>query len=111
MPEPLLKPLYRPFQPPGQDVVVREVCVPVDVDHGLDVRCYLHADDLQKLLDLARASRTQRVVVHGAQVRLVDYRGGDGHVYTALTFRGRIAEPEDPTILVPRLGASGGVLR
>lgn len=102
--------VLNPIQSPGGDRLIAETYVP-ERGHNLDVRIILHEADIEKMLEVARASKTRRLVIQNASIRIRQFVGGDGHAYSCLTLCGSEARPEDPAILVPRLGASGHILK
>ncbi len=51
-------------------------------ESGFDTRMYLDAAQLERLLDVARASPTRRVKLDLVGVTARLYRGRDGHVYS-----------------------------
>lgn len=87
----------RPLQLPNRDQLVQEVHTPPR-DHDRDVRFIMDAKALEDLLERARRSPSQRVVVHGACIRARTWRAASGHEYTTLTVLGRDAQPEEVSI-------------
>lgn len=99
----------RPIQRPGADPLLSEEYAPPR-GHNLDVRWILDKAALEQLLEVARASRSGRVLVHNATLRVRHWRGGDGHSYATLSIGGSGAVPEDPLIVSPRGDSAPAVL-
>jgi hypothetical protein len=83
----------RPLQRPGQDVLLRTAVVGGPDKEG-DRRVYLTATLLGTLLDVARSSGLQRVLVDRAGVRVDLYRSATGHEYEVWTLIGGAPRPE-----------------
>lgn len=80
-----------PFlQEPNHDQIVRRVRIP---DVPGDQRLYLHIDDLENMLRIARSSPAQRVVIHDLCLVVETRRTKRGHSYDVVAFEGR-AVPE-----------------
>jgi hypothetical protein len=82
-----------PLQRPGQDTLLRSAVVG-GPDKAGDRRVYLSAKLLGTLLEVARASAMQRVVVDRAGVRVDLYADGRGHEYEVWTLVGADPRPE-----------------
>lgn len=80
--------------------LIREVYVPAR-QHSFDTRWIMDAKLLEHLLDLAKASSTNRVVVHHATIRVRKWRDPSGHMFETYSIVGSGAEPE-PFALDPR---------
>lgn len=80
-----------PFlQEPKHDTIVRRVRIP---DKPGDQRLYLHIDDLENMLRIARSSPSQRVVIHDLGLVVETRQTKTGHRYDVVAFEGR-AVPE-----------------
>ena len=69
-----------PLQVGNEDEVIR-VYKFGGPDSGRDTRMYLHAMELEHLLEVARCSRSNRVILHRAGLVVTVRRSRDGHVY------------------------------
>jgi len=83
-----------PFQRPGQPEVIKRIQFP---DGPGDRRLYLEVSALEKLLEYARSSITNRAVIHGVVVEVEQIRTKDGHVYEVWAFVGHPA-PEGSSL-------------
>ncbi len=93
---------WKAVQKPGIQLAGRPTVVR-DVQYGgegdpTDRRLVLHVAQLRQLLEVAEASLTQRVVLHGFGVRVQQLRDKSGHVYEHCTFVGCKLEAEAPPL-------------
>ena len=95
-----------PLQRPGQDELIRTATVG-GLDAGGDRRVYLSTTLLGKMLEVARSSGMQRLVVDKAGVRVDLYRQQNGHEYEVWTLIGCAPRPEPIPDFV-RAAAAGG---
>lgn len=95
----------RPLQPGTGDTLVRTAVVG-GPEKGGDRRVYLSVKLLAQLLDCARSSNMQRVIVDRAGVRVDLYRAAGGHEYEVWTLIGANPRPEPIPDFVK--AASGG---
>lgn len=80
-----------PFlQEPRHDEIVRRARIPATPG---DQRLYLHITALEDMLEIARSSPSQRVVVHDLTLEVETRRSSSGHTYDVVSFLGR-AVPE-----------------
>ena len=84
-----------PIQIAGQDECLREYILG-GPESLRDVRMILDAEVLDHLLQLAKQSKTNRVIMHGAGIHLKVRRSRTGHVYETLHLTGLKPVPEVP---------------
>lgn len=87
----------KPLQRPGHHRIEQEVVIGGPEDVG-DRRMYLHVEELRQLLEQAEKSRSRRVVLHHAGVKVTTFRTSKGHVYQAWQIVGGKLESEEPEI-------------
>jgi len=72
-----------PLQLPSQDKILRHYTLG-GVESDRDVRMYLELADLLKLVEIAKQSKTHRVVLPKAGITLTVRQSHGGHVYETL---------------------------
>lgn len=88
-----------PLQISGEDEVIREFTLG-GPDCGRDVRMLIDRKVLEHLLDVAKSSNCNRVVLHGAGIKMKVRRASSGHMYETLHLMSRFPVPEQlPTEL------------
>ncbi len=91
---------YHPLQIGSQDTILRRYTLG-GPDTLRDTRCYIDRADLEFLLEKAKASPTQRVVLPCAGVEWELRQSRDGHQYEIFKITSREPQPERvPTGLV-----------
>lgn len=86
-----------PLQIPGNDRCVKRATVG-GPSSDQDIRFVVSDKILEMLLEVARASRTRRVVVYETGFDIVTWSAG-GHLFQTMTIAGRTPVPESPVIL------------
>tara|TARA_R100000329_G_scaffold19071_1_gene18932 strand:- start:195 stop:560 length:366 start_codon:yes stop_codon:yes gene_type:complete len=82
-----------PLQIAGEDQVIREFTL--GGPHcGRDVRMLLDRKVLEHLLDVAKSSNCNRVVLHGAGIKMKVRRAASGHMYETLHLVSNMPVPE-----------------
>ena len=82
-----------------EDEVLREFTLG-GPDCGRDVRMLIDRKVLEHLLDVAKSSNCNRVVLHGAGIKMKVRRSATGHMYETLHLTSRFPVPEQlPTSL------------
>lgn len=84
-----------PLQFANQDPILREYVLG-GPDSLRDVRLILDAEVLDYLLQIAKRSKTNRCILHGAGIKLKVRRSQSGHIYETLHLDGRKPTPEVP---------------
>ena len=69
-----------PLQVASEDEIIRSYTFGGPAS-GRDTRMYLHALELEHLLEMARCSRSNRVILNRAGLVVTVRRSRDGHVY------------------------------
>jgi len=88
-----------PLQISGEDAVLREFTLG-GPDCGRDVRMLIDRKVLEHLLDVAKSSNCNRVVLHGAGIKMKVRRSASGHMYETLHLTSRFPVAEQlPTEL------------
>tara|TARA_E500000331_G_scaffold161471_1_gene156495 strand:+ start:623 stop:982 length:360 start_codon:yes stop_codon:yes gene_type:complete len=82
-----------PLQIAGEDQVVREYTLG-GPKCGRDVRMLIDRKVLEHLLDVAKSSNCNRVVLHGAGIKMKVRRSSSGHVYETLHLVSHLPVPE-----------------
>lgn len=82
-----------PLQIAGEDEVLREYTLG-GPDCGRDVRMFIDRKVLEHLLDVAKSSNCNRVVLHGAGIKMKVRRASNGHMYETLHLTSRFPVPE-----------------
>ena len=82
-----------PLQIAGEDHVIREYTLG-GPKCGRDVRLFLDRKVLEHLLDVAKSSNTNRVVLHGAGIKMKVRRAASGHMYETLHLVSHLPVPE-----------------
>ena len=82
-----------PIQISGEDETLREYTLG-GPDCGRDVRMLIDRKVLEHLLDVAKSSNCNRVVLHGAGIKMKVRRSTTGHVYETLHLTSRFPVPE-----------------
>jgi len=83
----------RPLQDPNQDECLREYQLG-GTHSNRDVRLILDTDTLETLLCIARISRTGRVILNRAGIKMKVKRASTGHIYETLHLTGLQPVPE-----------------
>ena len=87
-----------PLQYPGKDRLLRTVKLG-GPETGRDTRMMLSVKELEALLEVARKSPVQRVLIHQAGIRVDVYAHKSGHQYEVWRLTGRKPEAERPAIV------------
>ncbi len=88
-----------PLQIAGEDEVIREFTLG-GPECGRDVRMLIDRKVLEHLLDVAKSSNCNRVVLHGAGIKMKVRRASSGHMYETLHLVSMLPVPEQlPTEL------------
>jgi hypothetical protein len=82
-----------PLQISGEDEVLREFTLG-GPDCGRDVRMLIDRKVLEHLLDVSKSSNCNRVVLHGAGIKMKVRRSASGHMYETLHLTSRMPVPE-----------------
>ena len=83
----------RPLQDPNQDECLREYQLG-GTHSNRDVRFIADTETLEALLEVAKLSRTGRVILHRAGIKMKVKRARTGHVYETLHLTGLNPVPE-----------------
>lgn len=88
----------RPLQLPGRDRLVRE-SVLGGPSSDADARLYLSVEDLERMIEIARASVTGRVVLNRPGIRVRLWERPDGHRFESWTIVAADARAETSSLL------------
>lgn len=79
-----------PLQIGGGYEIIRKIRFPDEIGARMcqDRRLHLSVQDLERFLEIARSSLTQRVTLHGVQVEVMQCRTPNGHIFESWSFAG-----------------------
>lgn len=87
----------KPLQLPGRDVRIKTAVIG-GPRVGRDTRMMLSVEELEKLLDVAKNSSVQRVLIKQVGLSIDVYAAKSGHKYEVWRLVGATMEPERPAI-------------